>query len=406
MAETNVPSVEITDTGVFVPETSKVLAGVLQDYNAAFGGALNITSVSTPQAYLAGETTANIMNVNAALAYLFNNVDPAYASGRFQDAIARIYFITRKAATHTTVTALCIGSPGVTLPAGSQAKDENGYTYTSAASAVFDSNGQAAVVFQCDTAGAIACPAGSLTQILVAVPGWDSVTNEAAGIAGNPVENREDFERRRYESVAINATGTVAAIRSAVLALDNVTDCFAVDNPSNETIQYGATNYELVPHSVYVGVVGGDDERIAQTIWTKKDLGCDYNGNTSVVVYDDSALAAPYPQYEVVFNRPTAVPILFAVTLKSSNSLPSNIEEQVKTAIISAFNGELSGFARERMASCIFASRYYSVVSAISENVNILSILIGTTTADSNSLEMGIDQYPTVSESDIEVTLS
>lgn len=406
MAETNVPSVEITDTGVFVPETSKVLAGVLQDYNAAFGGNLNITSVSTPQAYLAGETTANITNVNAALAYLFNNVDPAYASGRFQDAIARIYFITRKAATHTTVTALCTGSPGVMLPARSQAKDENGYTYTSAASAVFDSTGQATVIFLCDTAGAIACPAGSLTQILVAVPGWDAVTNEAAGIAGNPVENREDFERRRYESVAINATGTVAAIRSAVLALDNVTDCFAVDNPKNETVAYGATGYELAPHSVYVGVVGGEDEQIAQTIWTKKDLGCDYNGNTSVVVYDDSALAAPYPQYNVVFNRPTAVPILFAVTLKASNSLPANIEELVRTAIISAFNGELNGFTRERMASYIFASRYYSVVSAISEYVNILSILIGTTTADSNSLEMGIDQYPTVSASGIEVTLS
>lgn len=406
MAETNVPSVEITDTGVFVPETSKVLAGVLQDYNAAFGGNLNITSVSTPQAYLAGETTANITNVNAALARLFNNVDPAYASGRFQDAIARIYFITRKAATHTTVTALCTGSPGVMLPAGSQAKDENGYTYTSAASAVFDSTGQATVIFQCDTAGAIACPAASLTQILVAVPGWDAVTNEAAGIAGNPVENREDFERRRYESVAINATGTVSSIRSAVLALDNVTDCFAVDNPKNETVSYGATGYELAPHSVYVGVVGGDNEQIAQTIWTKKDLGCDYNGNTSVVVYDDSALAAPYPQYNVVFNRPTAVPILFAVTLKASNSLPANIEELVRTAIISAFNGELNGFTRERMASYIFASRYYSVVSAISEYVNILSILIGTTTADSNSLEMGIDQYPTVSASGIEVTLS
>ena len=405
MAETNVPSVEITDTGVFVPETSKVLAGVLQDYNAAFGGNLNITSVSTPQAYLAGETTATITDVNAALAYIFNNVDPARASGRFQDAIARIYFITRKAATHTTVMALCTGSPGMTLPAGSQARDDNGYTYTSSTSAVFDSTGQATVIFRCDTAGPIACAAGSLTKILVSVPGWDAVTNETAGMAGNPVENREDFERRRYDSVAINATGTVAAIRSAILALDNVTDCFVVDNPKNETVPYGATDYELAPHSVYVGVVGGDDEQIAQTIWTKKDLGCDYNGNTSVVVYDDSALAAPYPQYNVVFNRPTAVPILFAVTLKASNSLPSNIEDLVKTAIISAFNGESNGFARERMASYIFASRYYSVVSAISEYVNILSIRIGTTTANSNSLEMGIDQSPTVSASDIEVTL-
>lgn len=406
MAETNVPSVEITDTGVFVPETSRVLAGVLQDYNAAFGGNLNITSVSTPQAYLAGETTANITDVNAALAHIFNNVDPAYASGRFQDAIARIYFITRKAATHTTVTALCTGSPGVTLPAGSQAKDEDGHTYTSVASAVFDSAGQATVIFRADMAGAIACPAGSLTQILVAVPGWDAITNETAGVAGNPVENREDFEQRRYNSVAINSTGTVAALRAAVLSIDDVTDCYVVDNPTGDTVKQGATNYEVKPHSVYVAVVGGDDDEIAETIWTKKDIGCDMNGNTTVTVYDDSALAAPYPQYAITFNRPTNVPILFSVTLKASNSLPANIEEQVKASIVSAFSGATAGFARERMASEIYASRYYSVVSAISEYVNILSILIGTTTADSNYLEMGIDQCPTISASDIEVILS
>lgn len=406
MADTNVPSVEITDTGVSVPETSEVLAGVLQDYNAAFGGNLNITSVSTPQAYLAAETTACITAVNAALAYIFNSVDPAYASGRMQDAIARIYFITRRAATYTTVTALCTGQPGVTLPAGSQATDDNGYTYSSVADAVFGTDGTVEVIFQCDTAGAIACAAGSLTHIQVAVYGWDAITNETAGIAGSEEENREDFENRRYESVAINATGTVAAIRAAVLNLDEVTDCYCVDNPTNETVAYGATDYELAPHSVYVAVVGGDDDEIAQAIWTKKDLGCDMNGNTTVTVEDDSALAAPYPQYEITFNRPTAVPVLFAVTLQANNSLPSDIVTQVKDAIVSAFNGATEGFARERMASYVFASRYYSVVSALSDYVNILSILIGTETADSNMLEMGIDQYPTISADNIEVTLS
>ena len=54
MAEqTNVPAVEITDTGVSVPDTLSVLAGVLQDYNTAFGGNLNISNVATSQGYLA-----------------------------------------------------------------------------------------------------------------------------------------------------------------------------------------------------------------------------------------------------------------------------------------------------------------------------------------------------------------
>ena len=406
MAETNVPAVEITETGVSVPETSNVLAGVLLDYNSAFGGNLNITSVSTPQAYLAGETTACIMAVNAALAYIFNNVDPAYASGRFQDAIARIYFITRNPATSTVVYALCSGSPGATLSMGSKAKDANGYTYTSMQHAVFGSDGQVTVPFKCDTPGAVPCAAGSLTQILIASSGWDAITNETAGIVGNPVENREDFENRRYNSVAINATGTVPAIRSAVMQLDGVTDCFVVDNPENETIQYGVTNYNLLPHSVYVAVVGGDNQEIAKTIWRKKDVGCDYNGNTTETVFDDSALAAPYPEYKVTFNRPNPVTIYFAIKIKKNNSLPSNIVDLIKAQVVAAFNGAVDGVARERMASSIYASRYYAVVSAVDEEINILSIDIGTESANGDAVDLGIDQYPTVSADNIEVTLA
>ena len=49
----NVPKAQITGDGVIVPTTSEILNAVLQDYNTAFGGDLNITSTSTPQSILA-----------------------------------------------------------------------------------------------------------------------------------------------------------------------------------------------------------------------------------------------------------------------------------------------------------------------------------------------------------------
>lgn len=404
MAEqTNVPAVEITDTGVSVPDTPSVLAGVLQDYNTAFGGNLNISNVATPQGYLAQETTANIQAVYAAIAWLFNNVDPAYASGRMQDAIARIYFLSRKAATKTTVQALCTGSPGVTLPAGSQAKDEDGNTYSSVSAGTFDRSGQATITFACDAPGPISCPASSLTRIMVAVSGWDAITNTEPGIPGSAIENREDFESRRYQSVAKNSIGSTQSILGSVFDLPDVTDCYVIDNPSGETVTAGATDYPLLPHSVYVGVVGGEDQEIAQTIWSKKDLGCDMNGNTTVTVYDDSALSSPYPEYQITFNRPTGVPILFAITIRQNTLLPSDIVTQIQTAVMSAFNGEVDGIDRERMASSIYASTYYGVITSLSNQIDIISILIGTGTASSNLIEMGIDQYPTVSADNITV---
>lgn len=404
--QTNIPSVTITETGISVPPTQDILSGALQDINAAFGGNLNVSSVSTPQYVLSAERTQAIALAYASLAFTLSQFDPDTAIGRFQDALARIYFITRKSGTPTIVSATCTGIPGNTLPARSLARDTSGNVYESLSDASFGSNGQATVQFANQVSGAIPCAAGSLVYIQVAVPGWDAITNEIPGMTGTDVEGRDAFELRRQESVALNSTGTVPAIRAAVLGIDDVTDCFVYDNPSDETIQYGATNYELAPHSVYVGVVGGDDDTIAQTIWTKKDIGCGMNGNTNVTVYDDSALVAPYPEYKITFNRPTPTEIFFAVTIQQNTQLPSDVISQIQNAIIAAFSGQVDGFARPRIGGAIYASAYYGIVSAVSSQINIISIQIGTSEANLNAVTMGIDQVPVIQQSGIQVTIS
>ena len=404
--QTNVPPVTITETGISVPQTQDILSGTLQDINAAFGGNLNVTSVSTPQYVLSAERAQAIALAYASLAFTLSQFDPDTAIGRFQDALARIYFITRKSGTPTIVSATCTGIPGNTLPVGSLARDTSGNVYESWSAVSFGSNGQATVQFANQVSGAIPCAAGSLVYIQVAVPGWDAITNESPGVTGTDVEGRDAFELRRQESVALNATGTAPAIRAAVSEIDEVTDCFVCDNPSDETIQYGATNYELAPHSVYVGVVGGDDDTVAQTIWTKKDIGCGMNGNTTVTVYDDSAYVTPYPEYQITFNRPTPTEILFAVTIQQNTQLPSDVIAQIQSAIIAAFNGQVDGFARPRIGGAIYASSYYRIVSAVSSQINIISIQIGTSEANQNAVTMGIDQVPVIQQSGIQVTIS
>ncbi|MCM1513240.1 MAG: baseplate J/gp47 family protein [Oxalobacter formigenes] len=403
--QTNVPAVSITETGISVPETQDILRGVLEDFNRAFGGNLNISSVSTPQYVLASEQAQAIALTNAAFAFVLSQFDPDTAIGRFQDALARIYFITRNPGTPTTVNALCTGIPGMTLPAGATARDTQDNIYVSTASATFDRLGQATVVFRNVENGAIPCPADSLVNIEYAINGWDAITNPEPGVTGTDVEGESAFEIRRQEIIEKNAIGTVGAIRGSVFALDGVTDCYVKDNYTDKVVYEGVTNYPLKPHSVYVAVVGGKDQEIATTIWNKKDLGCDMNGNTPITVYDDSALAAPYPEYTINFNRPNAIPILYAVTIKKDPLLPSDVVSLIQNAIMTAFNGGLEGFERERIAKTIYASSYYSVVSSVSNRINIESILIGTETANQTTITMGIDQAPVIQSSDISVIL-
>lgn len=400
---TNVPAPSFGVAGFVAPAESTILTGVQADQQAAFGGNLN-PSLTTPQGQLAQSTTAIIGEANNQFLALANGVDPAYAAGRMQDAIGRIYYITRNPAQSTVVTATCTGLFGTVIPIGAQARDQAGNIYLCTAAGTIPVGGSISLPFACAITGAISAPIGYVNTIYQAIPGWDSITNAAAGVIGNDVESRADFEYRRKNSVAINAQGSLPAIYAAVFNVANVIDVFCYENNTNAAVLYGATNYSVAPHSIYVAAVGGISTAIAQAIWTKKNTGCDYNGNTSVTVTDTSGYSIPYPTYPVKYETPSALPILFAVQITNSTLLPSDIVSLVQTAIINAFYG-VDGGQRARIASTIFASRYYAPVSLISPAVSIISILIGTSTATLNSVSVGIDQTPTVTASNISVTL-
>lgn len=400
----NTPPIQITPTGVVVPSAVDIRTGILADTNQAFGGDLDVVTPSTPQAYLADNLTDNLMDSNAAIANLIAMVDPATSEGRFQDGIGRIYFFDRKGATSSVVQALCTGQPGLVMPAGQLAQDADGNLWISDNPATFDGLGQATIQFSCQTKGPIELGIGALTKIAQLFPGWDAITNLAPAIVGSNVESRGAFETRRQESIAKNGRGTVPAIRAEVWGVDGVIDVFAYDNFTNAAILYGATNYSIKPHSIYVAVVGGANDGIAQAIWRKKDGGCDLNGNTSVVVQDTDGYSYPYPQYTITFNRPTPTPVKFAVQIANSTALPSTIIQDVKDSITSTFTGE-NGAQRARIGGKIFASNFYAAVAQISAAVSIIQIKVGLTTANLDSIDIGIDQYPTIDDADIAVSL-
>lgn len=403
MSLSSVPKIQFTPAGLVIPAETDVLAGVQADINAAFGGGLN-PALETPQGQLASSQAAIIGDKNNEFALFVNQVDPQYAADRFQDAIGRIYFLTRKPATPTSVQATVNGLAGTVIPGGTLAQDTSGNTYACAGDVTIPATGSVTAEFQNIETGPIPCAAGTLTQVYQAVPGWDTITNAADGTLGSDVESRADFEYRRKNSVAKNGTGTPQAIYAEVFALADVLDVYVKDNPTGSAVNTGSTNYPIAAHSVYVAVVGGADADVAATIWRKKDLGCDTNGNTSATVVDASGYSYPQPSYVIKFQRPASLAVKFAVRIVNDPSLPSNIVTLVKNAIIARFNGA-DGTTRERIGATILASRYYGAVVSVASNVSLLDVLIGTSSPTLTQINVGIDQRPTISAADISVSL-
>eukprot|EP00919_Chromeraceae_sp_WS-2016_P029700 GHVR01070670.1.p1 GENE.GHVR01070670.1~~GHVR01070670.1.p1 ORF type:complete len:170 (+),score=8.30 GHVR01070670.1:53-562(+) len=169
MMTTNVPRPTFGPNGFIIPQESAVLAGVLADFQAAFGGGLN-PALETPQGQLASSEAAIVGDANSTFLQFTQQVDPAFATGRMQDAIARIYFLTRNPAQATVVQALCSGLAGVSIPIGTRAVSADGNFYACSDGGTIPLSGSITLTFTCETTGPIECPVGNLNTIYQAMP--------------------------------------------------------------------------------------------------------------------------------------------------------------------------------------------------------------------------------------------
>lgn len=391
---TNVPQIQWTATGLVVPTEAEILAGVQQDFAQAFGGNLN-PALNTPQGQLCTSLAAVIANCYALFVNLVNGVDPDLNSGFMQDVIARIYFLNRQPGLPTVVSCTCVGLAGTIIPTGALAQDTAGNTYECVQGGTIPIGGSITLTFANQQDGPIPCPSGTLTIIYQALAGWESITNPANGIEGSFVESSQAFEFRRQQSVAANAHGSADAIYGAVIDLPGVEDAYVIENTTGATVHVGSTLFPLVAHSVFVGVIGGDPQSIANAIWTKKDLGCDMNGNTTETVVDPN-YSPPQPSYSIKFNNNASnvAAFNFTVNIKNSTSLPSSITTDVQAAVAGQFNGTLPGSQRVRIGSLLLTSSFVGAVANCegpSIPVQVLSIFLGSAFSGQGTLVLGSD---------------
>lgn len=398
--DTSVPKIEITATGPVAPEPNDILNGVLADFNASMGGNLNIQDLSTPQGQLAQSQAATTIDKDNVVIQVMTNINPDTASGVFQDAIGRIYLIDRLPSLPTVVICKCGGTPGTVIPTASQVQGQNNEVYISTGPATIGATGFVNITFQAVVNGPTVAEINSVNKIYKQIPGWDTVTNEAAGVVGRDVETRADFEYRRKNSVALNATGSLPAVRANVLGVENVIDVRTEEN--TESIPQVIGGVTLAAHSLYVAVVGGDNQAIAEAIWRRKGVGCDYNGTTTVTVQDTEDYNPPYPTYTVKFQRPTNIRTVFQVTYILTDQTPSNVTDLIQEAIINAWNG-LDGGVRPHIGDTIYALRYVAPIQEAGD-IDISTIELsrfGGTLGVSESYD--IDEYPTLDITDITV---
>jgi hypothetical protein len=370
---TNVPPITFdTGTGFQSPSGPAILAGVEADINAAFGGDLDF-NLNTPQGQLASSWAAIVYNAYQAMVYMANQFDPNNATGRFQDAIAQIYFLQRNPAIPTALQIQCNGLNGVTIPVGALVVDPAGNLYSATGSGVIGVGGTAVVEFAALVPGPIAVP--ETISIYQSIVGWDSVV-VLSGAEGQNIEDRFDFELRREASVEGNSFGAIGSILGAVATVPNVIDFYGYDNSTGSATVVGGVN--IAASTIYICVAGGTVQAVAQAIFSKKSGGCGYTGNTVVTVYDSNPLYAAPQAYTVTYDVPSNLYVLFSVNIVNGPTVPANATTLVQNALLNAFLGQVENIPRARINSTLYATGYVQAINALGSWAQVASINIGS----------------------------
>jgi uncharacterized phage protein gp47/JayE len=398
-------------TGLHAPDTGEIRESVARDWQDAFheDGKVDLdVDPSAPAGQLVDAETAEIEAKNAELLYLANQFNPRVAEGRWQDALGYIYFLRRKKDEPTVVVCRVTGAAGTVVPYGAVVRNDDGHTLICNRSVAVGEDGTAETTFRCVRTGPIDIAAGSVNSIVTVTPGWDTVGNAEAGVAGRDLETRADFEARRYASVAMNAHGSTAALYGALNNLSGfagVIDVQVLENIGPDpVVKYGVT----VPgHGVTICIFGGQDTDIARIIYEKKDAGCDTGGNTEVSHAAPEYAGALYT-YRIL--RPKTVNFWVRVTLAGSDApLSPAVVQAIRNAVLSDFRGENPHTLMPRvgLAQTVYAARFVHAVTALPGVVNLLTVGIALGTDEPSDyasvIDIRGDQEPVMSADNISI---
>ena len=301
--------------GVFVADTSDIVTAVQNEWSDAFGSALSLEP-ATPQGRIIEMQTVGRKGMLESLAMTVNQINPNYATGIFLDADGALFACDRKGATRTEVACYLTGVPGTVIPASAQAQNTSGDVFYTPSAVTLDANGNANATFYAVSAGAVDCPAHTLTQIVTAAGGWETITNNTNGVVGSNTESDRDYRTRilksRYSGITL-----LGAVHSELYKVSGLIDHALYNNASGAAVRWRDVTVDS--HSICLIARGGTDADIASALYKTVTAGCGYTRITSGGTVVNQAITdrgGTLPvDYNITFNRPDAVRVSCAVSV-------------------------------------------------------------------------------------------
>ena len=278
-------TVTVDEKGVRSSSLAENLAEQQRRFRSAFGDDLSM-SPQTPQGQSAGINALTVTEIEEAIVGIVNGVSIDHAGGALLTSLAGLLDIRKFVATKSRVTATLTGVAGVGVPAGSRAKTAAGDEFETLSAAVLSPSG-VSVEMEAVESGPVAAAAGTLTQIITVIAGWETITNANAASIGINTQDDRTFRSDYMVRSAHSSIGPLPALKAALAEAQSKRTQSAENRTKIAEVFQGWT---LDPNSIFVVAESGSDADVRRAVENHRGMGTGTMTGISGGTPDNTAL--------------------------------------------------------------------------------------------------------------------
>jgi uncharacterized phage protein gp47/JayE len=368
----------IDSTGIHLPLYSDILGSLIDAYKNIYGQDIYLGNDAADYQWIS--IIANRLNdVELTLQQDYNNRSPLTAVGVPLDGLVKENGLTRKVATYSSCVVIISGLTGIIITNG-VVKDLSGYSWNLPTVTTIGEDGTIEVSATCQTLGTIAALPNTITSIVTPQYGWLSVNNDVAAVLGQPVETDAQLRARQSLSTRLASHTMLAGTVAGIAAVASVLRYNVHENYTNFTDEQGTP-----AHSITAVVEGGTDDDVAVAIFSNRGIGCDTNGETSVVVVDPDTLE----EMTINFMRPQYLPIYATLHITRLVGYTDSVTTQIEEAVCNYLNGLQIG--QNLTISALYGAALSVMPSLVTPIFSITVLIAGTSEGTQTTSDIILD---------------
>ena len=388
-------ALQFDNNGLQIDTFRDLFQSLSDGYKAIYGQDIDLEQESPDGQRVAIEAQART-DIEAALQWLYSQMDPDFNTGDMQQIIAKLHGLYLRPGSRSQRDLKVATDRPVLLYSGYKIRDQANQVWFVRQDITVPA-GTTTVTFFAQNFGKVTgLVSDTFTQLTPGL-GILSIISDTAVVVGRDEETPEQFRQRRNRSLENPATGSTGAIFAKVAQLAGVTD---LNIDENDT-KFDDPDTGIPANSIWLVVEGGAVSEIVEVMVKQKGGGTGTKGSItgryveSLVRPDGSILQIAH---DLQFDRPVYKPLHIRLTARRKTTDDPVDQDSLKEALASR---EL------HIGESIDANEFYAEGYSTSRVNYILTDLMisddGSTYTDAE-LSPGFQGKFTLSTGDIDIT--